>query len=215
MIKDIQSFREQMDAYLKKDSSRWQYGNEILYRMCREDPKHDDPDVIVAKIWLIGRTYAAAIERRKNAEGFAGDFYYDVVAPAIRTISGDLDSRLAAINDIEIPDENATDLVIETHHLLMKAFYEITGLEKRSLAAKYLHFHAPAAFYIYDSIANRRSRMLVALDNAKAAEHYFKDVDREYCDFYLRCLEIKAKTKTLFGKDLTPRETDGFLLGNT
>jgi hypothetical protein len=35
------------------------YGNQILYRMCQEQPLHTDTDVISGKIWLIGRAYAA------------------------------------------------------------------------------------------------------------------------------------------------------------
>ena len=51
--------------YLSNANSRWEYGNSVLYRMCKEQPEHKDIDVIVGKIWLIGRSYAAAIERRK------------------------------------------------------------------------------------------------------------------------------------------------------
>ncbi|AJH77677.1 hypothetical protein [Heyndrickxia coagulans] len=44
----------------------WSFGNEILYEMCRKNPDHNKADVIVGKIWLIGRSYAAAIENRKT-----------------------------------------------------------------------------------------------------------------------------------------------------
>lgn len=54
-------------SYLNSTNSRWEYGNSVLYRMCEEEPEHKEIDVIVGKIWLIGRSYAAAIERRKNA----------------------------------------------------------------------------------------------------------------------------------------------------
>ena len=215
MIRDIASFTNRMDSFLARSRDRWQYGNGILYRMCREDPKHDDPDVAAAKVWLIGRSYAAAIERRKNADGFSGDFYHDVVAPKMTSISNELDSRLEKINATECPDENAADLILSTHHLLMKAFYEITGLEKRSLAAKYLHFHCPAAFYIYDRIASREARKLVSLDRGESESFRIEDVDPEYRDFFLRCLEIKAATLELYGRELTPREVDRVLLGNT
>jgi hypothetical protein len=39
------------------------WGNHILYRMCHKQPGHTNVDVIAGKIWLIGRAYAAAIER--------------------------------------------------------------------------------------------------------------------------------------------------------
>jgi len=55
----------------------------VLYDLCKQHPLHTDADEIVGKVWLIGRSYAAAIERCKNADSFDGDFYYDVAAHAI------------------------------------------------------------------------------------------------------------------------------------
>ena len=55
--------------------SPWDLGNEVLYSLCKNHPKHDADDAIIAKIMIIGRTYAAAIERRKNAEDSSDDFY--------------------------------------------------------------------------------------------------------------------------------------------
>ena len=62
-------------SYLNITNSRWEYGNSVLYRMCEEEPEHKQIDVIVGKIWIIGRSYAAAIERRKNAVVVGDDFY--------------------------------------------------------------------------------------------------------------------------------------------
>ena len=62
--------------YMKQESFRWEFGNSILYQMCKDNPKHDQADVVVGKIWLIGRSYAAAIERRKNADDFLGDDFW-------------------------------------------------------------------------------------------------------------------------------------------
>ena len=56
--------------YLDRNNTRWCFGNGILYKMCEEFPKHDDSDVITGKLLLIGRSYAAAIERRKNASDY-------------------------------------------------------------------------------------------------------------------------------------------------
>lgn len=35
----------------------WGWGNEVLYRMCREEPGHTRLDAIAGKIWLIGRAH--------------------------------------------------------------------------------------------------------------------------------------------------------------
>ncbi len=70
------------------DSARlpsvWDLSNEILYDMCRIYPEHDTHEKIIAKIWLIGRSYAASIERKKNAAQIGDSFYTEVVAPEIR-----------------------------------------------------------------------------------------------------------------------------------
>ena len=56
------------DVNASQQKSLWDFGNGILYDMCAIYPAHKSVDQIVAKIWLIGRSYAAAIERRKNAK---------------------------------------------------------------------------------------------------------------------------------------------------
>ena len=81
-------------SYLNITNSRWEYGNSVLYRMCEEEPEHKQIDVIVGKIWLIGRSYAAAIERRKNAVVVGDDFYYDEIAPKLLEIGPELDDRI-------------------------------------------------------------------------------------------------------------------------
>lgn len=65
--------------------------------MCEEEPEHKQIDVIVGKIWLIGRSYAAAIERRKNAVVIGDDFYYDVVAPKLLENGSELDDRISRL----------------------------------------------------------------------------------------------------------------------
>lgn len=40
----------------------WRFGNKILYDMCYNNPEHTNKEVVIGKIWLIGRSYAAAIE---------------------------------------------------------------------------------------------------------------------------------------------------------
>jgi hypothetical protein len=45
--------------------SIWDLGNQVLYSLCQAHPRHDHSDAIVAKVWLIGRSYAAAIERER------------------------------------------------------------------------------------------------------------------------------------------------------
>jgi hypothetical protein len=68
----------------------WDFGNQVLYDMCRTNPEHKRDQIIIGKMWIIGRTYAAAIERRRRMEVASGDAFYEtVVAPKIRKSSID------------------------------------------------------------------------------------------------------------------------------
>jgi len=51
----------------------WDFGNQVLYDMCRANPQHKEDRIIIGKIWLIGRSYAAAIERRWQTVGPEGN----------------------------------------------------------------------------------------------------------------------------------------------
>ena len=48
------------------EQSEWDFGNEILYKMCEEYFTHEQTDKIIGKVILVGRAYTAAMERRKN-----------------------------------------------------------------------------------------------------------------------------------------------------
>lgn len=162
-------------SYLNITNSRWEYGNSVLYRMCEEEPEHKEIDVIVGKIWLIGRSYAAAIERRKNAVVVGDDFYYDEVAPKLLEIGPELDDRITKLRKSKGLILDDIKLVLSTHKFLMDIFYELTGLEKRSLASKYLHFHCPEKFFIYDSRARVGIGKLVKRPN-KGIVYYDENV---------------------------------------
>jgi len=41
-------------------------GKDALYEMCRKHPRHNREDEVISKIWLIGRSHSAAIERRRG-----------------------------------------------------------------------------------------------------------------------------------------------------
>lgn len=78
----------------------WGWGNEVLYRMCREEPRHTNCDVISGKMWLIGRAYAAAIERGAGEAIKDGEDLHETIAPEIR--DSELDRWLDAISDVSL-----------------------------------------------------------------------------------------------------------------
>lgn len=64
-----------VEHYTSNQSTKWNFGNQIMYDMCAKNPYHTDADIIGGKIWIIGRTYAAAIERGKSNTEKSDDFY--------------------------------------------------------------------------------------------------------------------------------------------
>ena len=76
-------------------TNQWNLGNNVLYDLCSTNFTHETTEKILAKTLLIGRVYAAAIERRKNKEGINDNFYLDIVAPAFK--GSDLDKILAEL----------------------------------------------------------------------------------------------------------------------
>ena len=189
-------------------SARWELGNKILYDICSAYPKHNNSDEVVAKMWLIGKSYSAAVERRKNAAGFKGDFYYDCVAPTLLTIGSKLDSMICGLKNHSF-DEESLPQVIATHTLLQDALENITEMKKRSLTSKYLHFHCPNAFPILDSFAYTTLKKIVT---SKGNLKYSGNGDTEYIDYCTRFLELKKYYEHQYSRAFSLREMDSLLL---
>ena len=210
MIKNDNDVLELYDEFSSEKDSRWKFCNKVLYEMCEAEPKHTDSDVIIGKILLIGRSYAAAIERRKTATKENDDFYDDIVAPEMLKIGGELDEK---IRELSLSKKDSVKNLLSTHKYLTDVFYSISGLEKRSLASKYLHFHCPSKVFIYDERARRAIQSIVQYPNRdilKEAEQM--GYDDEYGDFVCRILELKNFLRSRKGIQLSPRQIDNFLL---
>ena len=184
-----------------KKPSNWDLGNDVLYTMCRENPKHKRANVVVAKIWLIGRAYAAAIERRKLKDVDQGDdFYVGKVVPSI--INSEIDKWIAKAIRTERRDD-----ILDAHSKTTDLFNDISGMNKRSLASKYLHFHAPHLFYIFDT---RAVRGLAGISEARAVRG--AGWDRQYRLLFDRCSTLTAAIQERHSIGMSPREIDRLLL---
>lgn len=196
--------REEIEA--AREATVWDFGNGVLYDMCRAHPGHTREDVIIGKIWIIGRSYAAAIERRRNGQTFGDGFYELHVAPAMKAAG--IDSWLQSLGDMAQAGGPETILA---HKRLTDLFAKVSGLEKRSLASKYLHFHKPAHFYLYDGRARNAITKVVPrltrIPDIDAGEN-----DLEYKDFVRRCVWLRRSIEEEHGLTLSPREIDKALL---
>jgi hypothetical protein len=193
----------------EKHGTCWDVGNTALYQLCKTYPDHNKQDEILAKIWIIGRSYAAAIERRKKfIKGYEGDsFHRLIVGPQM--LAARLDEWLRPLNKLKRASHENAIQIIAAHKQLTDLFCEMTGLEKRSLASKYLHFHFPELFYLYDSRAAQQiSKMSVPVQKLSLEKH-----DSAYAAYFLRCLDLVKKIKLEHSITLNPRQLDNYLLG--
>jgi hypothetical protein len=191
----------------------WDFGNRILYEMCEENPYHKSANIIVGKVWLIGRSYAAAIERRKNANNndLNDDFYFNVVAPKMMEIGKEIDERIVSLKKYsKISTDNLKE-IIETHKFLTDVFSTISGLSKRSLASKYLHFHVPRMFFIYDSRAMKGARNYIDSDKILYRQ-LISCGDKEYLQLVTRLFPLQEHFKNEYNLEVTPRIIDSLLL---
>ena len=189
--------------------SPWDLGNQVLYTLCQTHPKHDMDDAIIAKVWLIGRSYAAAIERRKNAEETSDDFYEITVVEKIK--KSKLDDWLDALPKQIVDPWRDLGSVITVHKYLMDLFSALTGLEKRALASKYLHFHRPDLFFIYDSRA-KEAIIKITPRPTEIKDITAEDSDSEYHMFCRRSQYLQDSISKSYSKNLTPRQIDKILL---
>ena len=197
--------KEEIEKALANDA--WDLDNQVLYDLCSQRPFHKSQQEIIAKVWLIGRSYAAALERRKNkSSDSVGDlFYEDKAFPKIQ--NSEIDSWIGSLKNNSKPEE-----AIEAHFKLTKLFHEISELGKRSLASKYLHFHQPNLFFIYDSRAVKAIRQITPASEKQLPSLSPIEQDGEYLKFYRRCLWLRDELESKLGRKPSPREIDKVLL---
>lgn len=193
-------------------SNEWTLGNSVLYKLCEDHPRHTNEEDIVSKIWLIGRTYAASIERRKNTNQDSipnDEFYKNIVANKIlRANVDEYLNKLPKGNNKNTNLDNLED-ILSAHYKITQLFYEITELKKRSLASKYLHFHFPNLFFIYDS---RAKNALSKLTKSKIKKNQYKEADSVYAKFCQDAIMLRTTIEKNYNIFLTPRELDNLLL---
>ena len=192
---------------LKEYTRKWALGNEVLYELCQKHPEHKTEGEVLAKIWLIGRSYAAALERRQKQDGLNTEDFYNKAADQIK--KSKIDEWIKECRN------NSDPIVhIKTHKKVVNLFETITGLEKRSLASKYLHFHLPGAFFIYDSRAVGAMPALLRKLGIKKVSNTYKseEYDEKYAAFYEKCLVAQKAIKEKYSINCSCRDIDTVLL---
>lgn len=203
--------REHMEHAWSDEDDIWSFGKQILYDLCSKYPEHTDPKVITAKIWLIGRSHAAAIERRKSEGKEKEDvdtFYEKDVVPTL--MSSEIDAKIRHLRKYQQVEDQSLEDILKTHKYLVICFHQLTGQNNRSLASKYLHFHLPNLFYIYDSWAEGGFRILKP--RYRTSRRIPECVDETYARFVLKLLDLTEEVQQDWNHRLAPRQIDRLLL---
>lgn len=139
------------------------YGNMVLYRMCADEPLHTDVDIITGKTWLIGRAYAASPQRGAGVADPDGeqDFFREL---AMFPRWKELDSKLKQLTNANTFSAKSLPQILGIHEFLLQLICDVTrprvaaspkGPRRHSsFASKYLHFHRPDHFPIFDGLVN-------------------------------------------------------------
>lgn len=211
--------RKKLDSIILKalEENPWDTSNAILYKMCQDYPSNAERDTVLAKTLIIGRVYAAALERglgEKKTKG--GEFYIKTVFPKISSFFLKTTVQLK-LNHLSTSIDFRT--AIEVHGMFVKSLRSLRNSNKVSFASKYLHFHYPNQFYIFDS----RAKKAVAILN-----HYFnngetlskqnriestKTGNKDYLNFVSKSEILRGKVRNYLERDqLSIREFDTILL---
>lgn len=200
--------KKQIDECIKPKA--WDLGNKTLYKLCEDNFDHSTTEKIVAKTWLIGRSYSVALERVRDKKYASDNFYIERVAPEFK--KSNIDYLINELKLLEVNSDNSSK-ILELHFYLIKIIRSITYMDKRSFASKYLHFHLPKLFFIYDTRAVSALKKIVPVLPVEIKKHYKTlDFDSEYTDFLFRCLFLQNSIASEYGIILSPREIDNLLL---
>lgn len=171
-------------------------GNDTLYQLCRRYPNHKNEAQIVGKVWLIGRSYAVSLERnKKRKRKISDDFYNKDVAQGFKK---GFDELLRDLKGKELTEKNIPN-ILKVHKEAVDFVHRvITKDARRSFVSKYLHFHFPNLFFIYDSRAASVINNIIrrTKGDPRSLSRKFKEdakysYDEAYALFFNKCFYLK------------------------
>jgi len=199
-----------LDAAAAAFDRDWGGVDEILYRLCREHPAHDDRRAVTAKLALIDRAYAAGLERRVSPP--PGVQAITVIADFVLAHANTIDALIGRIASLQEPLTAETMAeIVDVHGCFTRLLQGVAtdGKAPRSFAAKYLHFHHPVV-PIYDSYAADRLINLVRWDSEQILFGRPDEGDLDYWDFCVRFLRLYEACLRV-GLDVAVKSLDTWL----
>ncbi|MBI5329783.1 MAG: hypothetical protein HZB71_04125 [Betaproteobacteria bacterium] len=162
-----------------------------LYDLCFMHRGHYKDEIIADKLRLIARLYQDPLQSPEYA--------------AHRLARSAVDHWFGSLATAE---ELEASLLLEAHKRVMDLFADQGEERSRSLASKYLHFHFPELFYVYDPEVERLAREIVGGDCGFLS---LAEFDPAYGRFHACCRKLAERLIPEVGRRLSPRELDRVL----
>lgn len=147
--------KAQQDYALFAPGFRW------LTALCGTvSPGHESAAEVASKLWIVGRSMAAPLERTHDVRPERGNPY---IVTADRLVDGtEIDDHLARLRmpRKRVYSDQHLQALYDAVTWLADIFHAGTGQYKVSLASKYLHIHEPSV-PIYDDYSMKALRKLV------------------------------------------------------
>jgi len=201
----------------------WDFGNNILYMLCALHPWHTEDSVIIAKTNIIGRVYAVQLERNKNRNRgnnylSSENYYKDIIAKVFR--ESEIDRFLKNVIKMNCSTSSNKDIIeiLKVHKVLQYNIKKCSdiGINAVSFCSKYLHFHLPNLFFMYDYRASETIEKIVT--DISEFEDIIKEnkdnIEKVYAKFFYRCVKLKNALEEKYDSIVTPRMIDNILLDN-
>lgn len=171
-------------------------GTRALYELCFLHRQHFRTEIVAEKLRMI---LGLCADHGLDGSGLSPEL------SAHRLGRSDVDRWFAGLATAERIDPA---LVFETHKRVMDVFDDLPPRQAASLASKYLHFHFPDLFYLYDSRVEA-----AALDLGRGEWGYlaWSEHDPDYARFFACCRKLAEALEPLAGHRPNPGELDRIL----
>jgi hypothetical protein len=167
-----------------------------LYELCFMHRHHFRDDIVADKLRMLVRLCA---ERGIMMRDFSPEYV------AHRLGRAEVDRWFGGLATAEKLD---VALLLEVHKHMMRVLDDLSEPEARSLASKYLHFHFPELFFVFDS---RVEAAAMTLGEGECGYLALTEHDPIYGRFYACARKMVEKMTPLVGRRLSPRELDRVL----
>jgi hypothetical protein len=188
------------------NGSEWEHLHKFCEEMVRNNISHTDRGAIKTKVLIIGRSFAATVERRKINNELSTNEFYNLLADKLA--ASDIDEKIKSLQKYDGINDNNIQEIMELHTYLCDIIYEVSGKRFRSFASKYLNFHLPNLYFIYDSIVLKN---IASFDTVRVSYPKDYEYDKDYYAYYMKARSIQTRINEQENVLLSPRSIDNLL----